>query len=449
MAIKSYSVILSKKINEFNKVINVDSDKSISIRAFLIGSISQGVSKISNVLLSEDVFSTINCLKKLNCKIIKTNKNEYKIFGRGLGSYYAKKNTFLDLGNSGTGLRLMSSIISTTPNIEVSLTGDSSLKKRNMSKLITLLNEFGAETYPKNKINLPFKLRSSNFPVGIKYIAGNSAQLKSAAILAALNSFGTTTIQEKFKTRDHTENLLLKNSKSISFQNKKNIIKVFGKKTLRSMNIKVPSDPSSAAFFAAICILKQKSRLKIENVCVNQKRFGFYNILKKCGAQIKIINKIKVNNENVGDIIIKSGKIKSLKTNSTHYLTATDEYPLMFVIAALTDGTSKFLGIGELANKESNRIVEMKKILTKIGVKCKSTKNSMTIYGKRNFVKKNRFFKINSLNDHRIAMACAVLALCSGIKIKINGFETVNTSSPSFLQIIKKLGGKYEIKKRI
>ena len=150
MAIKSYSVILSKKINEFNKVISVDSDKSISIRAFLIGSISQGVSKISNVLLSEDVFSTINCLKKLNCKIIKTNKNEYKIFGRGLGSYYAKKNTFLDLGNSGTGLRLMSSIISTTPNIEVSLSGDSSLKKRNMSKLITLLNEFGAETYPKN-----------------------------------------------------------------------------------------------------------------------------------------------------------------------------------------------------------------------------------------------------------------------------------------------------------
>ena len=449
MAVKSYSVILGKKINEFNKVINVDSDKSISIRAFLIGSISQGVSKISNVLLSEDIFSTVNCLRRLNCKIVKANKNEYKIFGRGLGSYYAKKNTLLDLGNSGTALRLMSSIISTTPNIEVGLTGDSSLKKRNMSKLISLLNEFGAETYPKNKINLPLKLRSSNFPVGIKYIAGNSAQLKSAAILAALNSFGTTTIQEKFKTRDHTENLLLKNSKSVSFRDKKNIIKVFGKKTLSSMNIKVPSDPSSAAFFAAICILNQKSRLKIKNVCINQKRFGFYNILKKYGAQIKIINKIKVNNENVGDIIVKSGKIKSLKTNSTHYLTATDEYPLMFVMAALTNGTSKFLGIGELANKESNRIIEMKKILTKIGIKCKSTKNSMTIYGNKNFVKKNHFFKINSLNDHRIAMACAVLALCSGIKIIINGFETVNTSSPSFLQIIKKLGGKYEIKKRI
>ena len=137
-----------------------------------------------------------------------------------------------------------------------------------------------------------------------------------------------------------------------------------------------------------------------------------------------------------------------MKTNPTHYLTATDEYPLMFVIAALTNGTSKFLGIGELANKESNRIIEMKKILRQVGVKCKSTKNSMTIYGKSNLVNKKRFLKINSLSDHRIAMACTVLALCSGIKIIINGFETVNTSSPSFLKIIKVLGGKYEIKKR-
>ena len=212
MAVKSYSVILNKKIGEFKKVINVDSDKSISIRAFLISSISQGISKISNVLLSDDVFSTIKSLKKLNCKIVKTGKNEYKIFGKGLGSYNIKRDALLNLGNSGTGLRLISSIISTTPNIEVNLTGDRSLKKRDMSKLISLLNEFGAEILPKNKVHLPFKLKSSNFPVGIKYIAGNSAQLKSAAILAGLNSYGTTTVLENFKTRDHTENLLTKNS---------------------------------------------------------------------------------------------------------------------------------------------------------------------------------------------------------------------------------------------
>ena len=150
-----------------------------------------------------------------------------------------------------------------------------------MSKLIALLSEFGAEVFPKNTVRLPFKLRSSNFPVGIKYIAGSSAQLKSAAILAALNSYGTTTVLEKYKTRDHTENLLTKNSKSILFKNKKDIIKISGKKTLDPFNIKVPSDPSSAAFYTAICLLNQNSSLKIKNVCINPKRLGFYNILKK------------------------------------------------------------------------------------------------------------------------------------------------------------------------
>ena len=441
-------VIFEKKINEFNKFINVDPDKSISIRAFLISSISQGISKVSNILPSEDVFSTINSLKKLNCKIIKISKNEYKIFGKGLGSFYTTKKTLLDLGNSGTGLRLISSIISTTPNIEVNLTGDKSLKKRNMSKLINLLNEFGAETYPKNKVYLPLKLKSSNFPVGIKFVAGTSAQLKSAAMLAGLNSFGTTTIFEKSKTRDHTENMLKKNSKSILLKNKGNIIKIFGKKTLNPLNIKIPSDPSSAAFFAAICILNNNSELKIRNVCVNPKRLGFYNILKKHGAKIKILNKKNQNNETVGDLFIKSGRIKPLKTSASHYLTATDEYPIMFIIAALTKGISKFRNIGGLVEKETNRILEMKKILRKVGVKCTATKNSMTIFGSSNFIKTKKQITIDSLHDHRLAMASSVLALCTGAKIIIKGFETVNTSSPSFLKIVKKLGGKYEIKKK-
>ena len=150
----------------------------------------------------------------------------------------------------------------------------------------------------------------------------------------------------------------------------------------------------------------------------------------------------------MGDILIKSSKINFLKTNFSHYLTATDEYPIMFVIAAFLKGTSKFSGIRELANKESNRIIEMKKILVKLGIKCKSSSDSITIKGGKTFIKRNNFLKINSLNDHRVAMSCLVLAVCSGLKIIINGFETVNTSSPSFLKIVKKLGGKYEIKKK-
>ncbi len=444
---ESFSVLFKNKIKEFNKITQVDSDKSISIRSFLISSISQGVSEISNVLESEDVFSTINSLKKLNCKIKKIGKKKYKVYGKGLGSYYTKKNTTLNLGNSGTGFRLITSIISTTPNLEVVLTGDSSLKKRSMSKLIALMNEFGAEFFPKYKVHPPFKIKSSEMPIGINYQSGKSAQLKSAVILAGLNSFGNTTVYEKLKTRNHTENILLKNSKSIIFK-KNNLFKIVGKKNLSEINIKIPSDPSSAAFFTAICLLNNRSKLKIKNVCLNPRRIGFYNLLKKYGAKIKMINKKKENNEIVGDIIIESSKMRPIKSKPTHYLSATDEFPIMFVIAALTNGISKFYGIAELANKESNRILEMKKILNKIGIKCKSTKDSIIIFGRNKIFKKKSLIRVDCKKDHRIAMSSAVLALNTGMNFSIKGFDTVKTSSPSFLKIVKNLGGKFEIKKK-
>lgn len=443
----SYSVLIEKKIKEFNKTINVDSDKSISIRSFLISAISNDVSKIYNALESDDVNSCIQCLKKLGVKIKRIKNKDYLVYGKGLGSLYCKKNTILNCGNSGTLARLLIGILSTTPNIQVIIKGDSSLNKRNMVKLMNSINEFGCQFLPKEKKHFPLKIISSEMPVGIEYETGNSAQIKSAVIFAALNSYGNTKIYEKLKTRDHTENILLKNSKSISFEKKNNLIKIFGKKNLNKINIKIPSDPSSAAFFVAMCLLNKKSELKIRNVCLNPRRIGFYNLLKNSGANIKLLNKKKENNEVVGDIIIKSGRIRPLKANPKYYLSATDEYPIMFVIAALTNGTSKFNGISELANKESNRILEMQKILTKIGVKTKSTRDSIIIVGKKKIIKNNSLIKVNCKNDHRIAMSCAILALNIGGKFLIKGFETVKTSSPSFLNIIKSLGGKFEIKK--
>ena len=213
-----YSVISNNKIGSFDKTIEVDSDKSISIRAFLISSISQGISEIKNPLESEDVFSTINCLKKLGVKINKINKKKYIVYGKGLGSFNAKKNLILDCGNSGTLARLMIGILSTTPNINLKITGDESLKKRKMSKLIFLMNKFGA-SFEKNKSYFPMKIISSSMPIGINYISGVSAQLKSAVILAGLNSYGFTTIKEskENRSRNHTENLL-SNNKNVTVE---------------------------------------------------------------------------------------------------------------------------------------------------------------------------------------------------------------------------------------
>ena len=221
MSKKKFNLELKYKINPFKKSINVDSDKSISIRSFLIGSISENVSTVKNVLESEDVLSTIKCLKKLGVVIKKKKSKYYQIYGKGLGSLAIKKNSTLNFGNSGTLARLLIGILSTTPNIEVNLLGDHSLNKRNMKKLIDIISEYGTFFLPKRKYNFPLKMISSEMPVGIKYDAGESAQLKSAVIFAGLNSFGETVIQEKIKSRDHTENMLRNNKKVINIKKKK------------------------------------------------------------------------------------------------------------------------------------------------------------------------------------------------------------------------------------
>ena len=258
MSSKSFNLYIHYKIPEFKKSIKVDSDKSISIRSFLIGAISQNISSVRNVLESHDVFSTIKCLRKLGVKIEKLKKKKYLIYGKGLGSFLAKKNTILNFGNSGTLARLIIGILATTPDINLKVKGDSSLNRRSMKNLIEIMSQFGASFSPSKRFRFPLQITSSEFPVGINYKAGLSAQLKSATILAALNSYGNTLIYEKEKSRDHTENILSKNTDSIKIKNgKEKIIKVVGKKYLKPLNISVPGEPSSAAFFTALTLINK------------------------------------------------------------------------------------------------------------------------------------------------------------------------------------------------
>ena len=452
MLIKSFSINTSNQINSYNKTIEVDPDKSISTRSFLIGAVSHNISEVKNVLESEDVFSCINCLRKLGIKIQKIEAKRYLVYGKGLGSFYAKKNTVLDCGNSGTTARLLVGLLSTNPGIQVKIKGDNSLNKRNMSKLIDLMSEFGATFLPKNKSTFPLTLISSEIPIGVKYRAGVSAQLKSAVMLAGLNANGVTNVIEEKESRNHTENMLLQTSKILDIKknkNKQNHIKVYGKGYLDSLKINVGGDPSSAAFFTALTLLTPDASLKIKYVGLNPRRIGFYNLLKKHGAKIKFKNIKKVNHEVIGDIYVESSKLKPIKASPAYYVSATDEYPILFVIAALTKGTSLFKGIEDLANKESNRIEEMKKILIQIGVKCKSSKNQMKIFGNTKLKKFQKGIKVPNLGDHRICMSAVILSLVTGIEAEIKNFETVGTSSPSFLKIIKSLGGNIEIKKTL
>ena len=443
---KSFNLFVKNKILPFKKKIKVDSDKSISIRSFLLGSISQNITSVKNSLESEDVLTTINCLKQLGVKIIKKKTGEYLIYGKGFGSMVAKKNTILNFGNSGTLARLLIGILSSTPNIQIKIKGDSSLNKRSMKKLINLMSKFGASFLPKTKFNFPLKMISSEMPIGFTYKAGVSAQLKSAVILAGLNSYGDTKVVEIKKSRDHTENMLLKNTNTIKITNgKKKIIQILGKKYLNNMQIKVPGDPSSAAFIVALTLLNKDSFIKIKNVGLNKTRIGFYQLLKNHGAKIKFSNLTKKNNERYGDIIVKTSKLKPIKASSEYYVKSTDEYPILFIIASLIEGTSIFKGINDLANKESNRISEMQKILKQIGIKSTFSNDELKIFGKGMVVASDRKITVPNLGDHRICMSAFILAILTGAFVKIKNFDTVYTSSPSFLKIMKSLGVKFEI----
>ena len=448
MSQNRFTVIIHDKIQPYKKNIEVDSDKSISIRSFLIGAIAQNISISENVLESDDVLSTINCLKKLGVKILKTGNKKFAIYGKGLGSLYAKKNTTLNFGNSGTLARLLIGILSTTPNIELKLTGDSSLKRRSMKGIIQLMTRFGATFFPKGKFNFPLKIISSKMPIGIDYEAGVSAQLKSAVILAGLNAYGNTRISEKSFSRNHTENILMKNNKIIKIKgDKKKNIEIIGGKNLNQLFLNVPGDPSSAAFFTALTLMNKNSKLKIKNVGLNPTRIGFYKLLKNQGAKIFFKNLKKENNEIKGDIHVTSSKIKSIKAEKKYYVNSTDEYPILFVIAALIKGTSVFKGVNDLANKESDRIKEMQKILYQLNIKSSYKNGEVKIFGKGSINAEKKTISVPALGDHRICMSSFILSILTGAKTKIKNFETVYTSSPSFLKIMKSLGANFEIQK--
>ena len=445
---KKFSVLVSKKIKKFKKVITVESDKSISHRSLLIASQCVGPSNIENILESEDVKNTANCLKKLGVKIIKKNKKTI-VYGSGLGSFKKPKNNFLYTGNSGTLTRLIFGLLATQSDLKIKILGDSSLNKRDMKRIIKPLSKIGCNFYPENKSTLPLTIEGTSMPLAQKhYEKIGSAQVKSAILLAGLNTPGITQVKAR-RSRDHTENLLniIKADLKVKKEKKDQLILLRGQKNLFGFNLSISGDPSSAAPFIILTLLATNSKLFIKNINCNPTRLGFINILKKMNADIKIKNLKKKYGEPVGNISIKSSSLRSIKCPKNLVPYAIDEFPLLFIAAALTKGISKFNGISELRHKEQDRIKSMEKGLNQIGIKTKSTNDSLKIIGNPN-VRIKKVLKIFPKEDHRIAMAFFCLGQLLDGKIEIDNFQTVNTSFPKFLITMKKIGAIFEIKKK-
>jgi len=440
---KKFSVSVNKKIEKFNKKIKIPGDKSCSIRAVLLASQCIGISKIKNLLESEDVLNCINALKiSLGVKIIKKN-NIYQVYGNGLNSFKVKKKiTKIYVGNSGTFARLLFGLLSTCSR-KFYLYGDQSINKRDFTRVTQPLEKIGAFFYPRNKKTLPLIIEGTNMPLAQKHIENRgSAQVKGLILMSALSTPGITAIEEKKISRNHTELFLKKINADIKVRRLKkgNLITLEGQKNLYSFNYTVSSDPSSAAFLIALTLLTPKSKLVIHNVLCNDTRIFFLKILKNVNANIKINNLRKISGELVGSITVTSSKLRPIIV-SKDIGKFIDELPILFVIAALTKGISKFKNVGDLKNKESNRLLECKKILIQAGIKCKITKDSMVIYGKDKIENQNKLILTKTKGDHRICMSSVILSLVTGIRTKIENFETVNTSFPGFIPLIKNLGG--------
>ena len=447
----SKSVYFLKKIKKFNKKIIVDGDKSLSIRWALLASIAIGKSRAYNLLKSEDVLSTLKSLKKLGVKI-KYTKKFYEIYGNGLDSYKFKKNLIINAGNSGTLGRLIPALLIKSTK-KIKLTGDKSLSKRDFSRVIDPLTKFGATFFPKNKKTLPLIIKGTNFVRPIKYFENRgSAQCKSSVMLAALNSPGITLIKAK-KSRDHTEILFktLNIPIKVNKTKKYDYISVTGRKQFKSLNYNIPSDISSSAFFIVLTLLAKNSILTIKNVNINPTRTGIISILNKMGAKIILKNKKKYKGELIADIFVKSAKrLRAIDCPIKYNTKAIDEFLIIFLVAAKSKGVSYFKNLQELNQKESKRLDWGSKILNMIGVKTELTNSSIKIYGQPNLELKKNYKIKNYLKDHRIMAMSTIAALALGGKWKIEDADSINTSFPSFLKIIRKLGGEYknEIKKK-
>ena len=391
-------------------------------------------------MISEDVIGSLNTIKKLGIKT-KLSKNYCKIYGEGLNGYRYKKNLVINAKNSGTLGRLILGFLINTPK-SIRLIGDKSLSKRDFRRISEPLSKFGASFKLNNKKNLPLTICGSSHLKPIKYFEKRgSAQCKSAVILGAIRTEGTTVIKAK-KSRNHTELLCKHLDLPITIKKSKtyDIIKIKKVKKIRSLNYKIPSDISSSAFFIALTALNQNSSLVIKDVNINPSRIGIITILKRMGVKITLKNQKNYKGEKNADIYVKGPKkLKSINCPIKFNSKAIDEFLVIFLVAAKAEGISYFKNLAELNQKESQRLIWGAKILKMIGIKTITTKNSIKIYGNPNLKIQKKIEIKNYLKDHRVFMTSVIAALSFGGIWKIYDKDSIKTSFPSFLNLIKKI----------
>ena len=424
----------SKNLSGF---VRIPGDKSISHRAVIFGALCVGKTTITGLLESKDVQRTIEAVKQLGAKVNKKD-GRWEVDGFGVGGFTSPENV-IDCGNSGTTCRLIMGAISTTP-ISAIFVGDKSLSHRPMDRVIEPLSGIGVKCTARNGSFLPITLEgvSSAMPIDFESKV-DSAQVKSAILLAGLNSRGITKYMERTLTRDHTERMLAAFGGKIKTEKTENGYAHYiqGLQELKPQEITVPSDPSSASFFIAAALMVEGSDITIKNICMNETRIGFLKVVNEMGARIEVNNKKTISGELVADLRIKYSRLKGVKVPENLVASMIDEFPILSVLASLAEGETEMKEIGELKVKESDRIFSMAEGLRQCGVDVDFGEDYMIVKG----MKKVRGGQlINTFNDHRIAMSFICLGQVAEKPIKISETISISTSFPGFIEKFKEIG---------
>jgi len=420
--------------------IRVPGDKSISHRSIMLGALALGETRVSGLLEGEDVLSTASAMRAMGATVTRTGEGEWSIHGVGVGGLLQPQ-AALDMGNSGTSTRLLMGLVASHA-ITASFVGDASLSKRPMGRVIEPLSLMGAEFTPSPGGRLPLMMRGAAPAVPITYrLPVASAQVKSAILLAGLNTAGVTTVIEPVPTRDHSERMLRGFGANLEVEVEADgarVIRLHGEAELTGRTIVVPGDPSSAAFFVVAALLVPGSDLVVENVGLNPTRAALFDVLRQMGGDIAEVDRREVGGEPVADLHVRHSQLTGIAVDPAVVPAMVDEFPVLFVAAALARGRTVTAGLEELRVKESDRIAVMRAALDLAGARVTETADGLIIDGTGGDPLPGTppGAAVATHLDHRIAMSLAIAGLASSGGVAVDDTRPIATSFPLFESLL-------------
>ncbi|MCS6987727.1 MAG: 3-phosphoshikimate 1-carboxyvinyltransferase [Sphingomonadaceae bacterium] len=421
--------------------VEVPGDKSISHRALMLGALAVGTSTFTGLLEGEDVLATAAALRALGASVRRLGPGHWQVDGVGVGGLLQPEGA-LDLGNSGTSARLLMGLAA-GHDFLATFVGDASLSRRPMARVIEPLARMGADILAAPGMRLPATVRGLCPALPLEYrLPVASAQVKSAILLAGLHALGATTVVEPLPTRDHTERLLAAMGADLSVvptADGGRAVRVHGFPELRPQRLEIPADPSSAAFPLVAALLVPGSEVHLPGVGLNPTRDGALRTLLAMGADVRIRERREVGGEPVGDLFVRSSALHAVDTAPEDVPAMIDEFPILFVAAALARGRSLFRGLGELRVKESDRLAAMASGLTACGVKVEEFPDGLAVHGSGGAPVPGGAW-VDVRMDHRIAMSFLVLSLAAREPITVSDVGPIATSFPGFVSVMEALG---------